>query len=207
MRTLLPLSIALLALPLTLAAQPPRQGPPLERLTERVLGDPEIREAADLEDEQVEALRDLVHGFQAFQIENRAARDLARLALDRLWESDEPDAEAIHAAIDEQRELAAALQHRAADLRLAVREVITTEQREKIEQALRERVRDRRGALREGRGQERGGWSDREPRPRPPQPPMGGGVGMGGPVSPPPMPGMPPLPQMPGTAGAPEIRG
>jgi Spy/CpxP family protein refolding chaperone len=205
MRLIHSLTLMLVALPIGLAAQPHRQGPmPLERITDRLLEDPEIVEAADLEEEQIEAIRDLVHDFHAFQIENRAARDLARLELDRLWQSDEPDADAIHEAVEEQSQLQAAMQHRMADLRLGVREVLTPEQRDAIEETVRQRFQERRANVRNDRGArgERAGAGFGLPAirppmaPRPAMAPQALGEGPDGDAESPLIPPAPPLPRV-----------
>jgi Spy/CpxP family protein refolding chaperone len=152
-RSLAALSVGLLvsAVPVAVSAAPvPGGGRLAQGAIEHLLEDPEVREQAQVTDEQAEQIRQQVYETRRAMIENHAQAELARLELEQLWDAETPDAEAIHAAIDRAAQIETQQKHAMADARLAIQNILTPEQRETIRGLVRERVRDhvadRRGA-------------------------------------------------------------
>ncbi len=124
----------------------------------RLLSDPEVQERAGVTDEQVTALEDLMYETRLAMIEHRAEAEVAQIELGRLWQDDEPNADAIHAAIDEVAEFNAERDHLQADTRLTAQSILTAEQRETLQEIARERMAERREQRAErGFGQNSGG--------------------------------------------------
>lgn len=147
----------MLCLTLSVTAAPIPHGPEIvSGLIDRALNDPEIREQANITDEQADALSALSLTTQRTLITQRAEVEIARLELQDLWRADEPDAEAIHAAIDRVNTLETAIQHTMADARIQSMEILTAEQRDTLRTIARERIQDRMAERRGGDGDEAG---------------------------------------------------
>ncbi|MBN1475205.1 Spy/CpxP family protein refolding chaperone, partial [Candidatus Sumerlaeota bacterium] len=133
------ISTAALAAPVT-----PGGGQMIQRGIERLLSDPEIREAANITDDQIAEIEAITYEARRTAIELRSQDQLAELELEQLWAADEPDAEAIHEAIDAEMEIHAAQRHAQADTRLRMQSVLSDEQREIIHTTVRDRMTERR---------------------------------------------------------------
>jgi len=129
----------------------PEKGLPIERMMEKL----------DLSAEQVEQLRALEFKGQNEQIDRRAAQAKAQLALREQMSSDDPDAAACSALIDELASLAADGLRARLQKNLAIREILTLEQWQKYQKlAHSRRGRGGRGG-RPGQGEDgfrRGGF-------------------------------------------------
>jgi Spy/CpxP family protein refolding chaperone len=135
----------------------PGGGHMIQRGIERFLNDPEVREAADISDEQVAEIEAITYEARRTGIELRSQAQLAELEQEQLWAADEPDSEAIHEAIDSEMEIETAQRHAQADTRLRVQSVLSVEQRDAIRATLQERMEERREQR-----QERGGAAQGE---------------------------------------------
>lgn len=161
------------ALPLTALAAPvgPRgagDGP--QRLGHemilRFIENPEVREAANITDEQIDQLQDIHRQAETQAIPLRADAEVIQLELQALWDEDDPDADAIHEKIDALSEVQANLQHAYADARLAAKDVLTPEQIEAVRTAARERFQDMRNNRAERRETRRDGQGFGQGRPQ-----------------------------------------
>lgn len=136
-----------------------RQG--REFMLARLVNDPAIRERLGITPEQAAKIRLQTFDFRKSQIRGRADLEIKRLELRELLAADNPD----RAALDQKlQEISAArlTQEKAAiDFRLAMRNALTPEQRQKLQQ-MRDEFRRR------GPGGDRGGPQGMRPR-RPPQ--------------------------------------
>jgi len=132
----------------------------------RLLNDPAIREKLGITAEQVGAIRKQQSDFRKAQIRDRADLQVKRVDLQDLLEADRPDRTAIDSKLQEISTARLALEKSAIHYRLAMREAITPEQREKLHQLMSERWRHEGGPQRPGpRGE--GHKSQHAPAPAP----------------------------------------
>lgn len=151
------------ALPATAAAAPmiPGEGRMVQGLIEHFLNDPEVREQAQITDEQVDQIEQITRQTRRAVLEQQGEAALARLDLEELWRADEPDAQAIHSAIDRLAQIQTQTRHALADARLQAAAVLTPDQRETLRTLGRERVREHISERRGDRGPGRGFLRDR----------------------------------------------
>jgi Spy/CpxP family protein refolding chaperone len=163
--TLIALGAAALVIgvPMTAAAAPmgPGGGRGLQGVAMHLLNDPEVREQTGITDEQVSQMQDRLFQARRDMISRRAEIQTAELDLERLWQADEPDARAIHAAITHLGDLRTAERVALADVRLDCQKILTPEQREKIKTIVAERFRERRSEMGERGERGRGGLGER----------------------------------------------
>jgi Spy/CpxP family protein refolding chaperone len=138
----------------------------------RLLNNPEIREAAQITDDQVAALEEKLDEARRAGIEDRAAAETARLDLEKAWRGE--DAEAVHEAIDRLAAAQTESRHRLADLRLEAQSILSQEQRDAIRAAVRDRMETRRGEM---QGRRPGPQGDDRVRERGPRGPRAEGFG------------------------------
>ncbi len=121
----------------TFAQQPPQgpvPGPRGDRRGERALDPGRLKEALGLDDQQLGQLKKLRTERRRAAIKRHADVQLARLALRELMDSPSVDEKALQARTKELGDLHAANLRARAEAQLAMRKLLTPEQREKLEQ-------------------------------------------------------------------------
>ena len=108
----------------------------------RLLNDPAFREKVGITAEQVGAIRKQVSDYRKARIRERADVEVKRVELKDLLEADKPDRAAVDAKLQEISTARLALEKSAIHFRLAMKDAISPEQREKIRQLMRERRRE-----------------------------------------------------------------
>jgi len=116
----------------------------------RLLNEPAIREKLGITAEQVGAIRKQQSDFRKAQIRDRADLQVKRVDLQDLLQADKPDRAAIDSKLQEISAARLALEKSAIHYRLAMREAITPEQREKLHQLMSERWQRAGGPQRPG---------------------------------------------------------
>ncbi|HXR32383.1 MAG TPA: periplasmic heavy metal sensor [Verrucomicrobiae bacterium] len=106
-----------------------------------LLNAPAIREKLGITAEQVGAIRKQESDFRKTKIRERADLEVKRVDLRDLLEAEKPDRAAIDSKLQEISTARLALEKSAVHFRLAMREAITPEQREKLHQLMSERRR------------------------------------------------------------------
>ncbi len=138
-----------------------------------VARDPALRERLGITEEQASKIQSAQSRFVKQQIQHRADLRVKRMELAELMRAENPDRAAIEKKLREVNELE--LQGRLAgvDHHLAMRNMLTPEQREQLKQLVRERMQQRfRGRRGLGPGPQRGpGAGSRGLHPPQPQPP------------------------------------
>ena len=122
----------------------------------RLLNDPSIRQQAGITDEQAATIRKQELDFRKTEIRGRADLAVQRIDLKALLAADKPDRAAINAKLAEISAAQLSLQKSSIDYRLSMREVISTQQREKLRQLMRNRWQREGGHRGEGRTGQRG---------------------------------------------------
>jgi len=115
-----------------------------------LLNDPAIREKLGITAEQVGAIRKQESDFRKTEIRDRADLAVKRVDLRDLLEADKPDRAAIDSKLQEISTARLALEKSAIHYRLAMREAITPEQRQKLRELMSERFRRDGGPGRSG---------------------------------------------------------
>ena len=116
----------------------------------RLLKDPAMREKLGISAEQVGAIRKQESDFRKTEIRDRADLEVKRVDLQDLLEADKPDRAAIDSKLQEISTARLALEKSAIHYRLAMREAITPEQRQKLHELMSERWRHEGGPVRPG---------------------------------------------------------
>jgi Spy/CpxP family protein refolding chaperone len=111
---------------------------------------PQKADKLELTSEQKEKIRDLRTDSQKEMIKLRADLKIARLELEELLSEDRPDRMEIYRKIEEMGDLKVMLQKNRIDERLAMREILTPEQLDKLKT-----LRHKRGLHRRQEGRER----------------------------------------------------
>ncbi len=105
----------------------------------RLLSDPAIREKLGITAEQVSAIRKQESDFRKTEIRDRADLAVKRVDLQDLLAADKPDRAAIDSKLQEISAARLALEKSAIHYRLAMRDEITPEQRQKLHELMSER--------------------------------------------------------------------
>jgi Spy/CpxP family protein refolding chaperone len=136
----------------------------------RILSNPEIQQKVGVTPEQVAKIRQQETAFKKTAIQQRADLEVKQIDLRDLLAADKPD----RAALDRQLQAISAsrlaMDKSRIDFRLNMKDALTPEQREKLRQAMKDRMQARRG---EGRRGGPGGRGQRGPG--------GGGAGAAAP--------------------------
>lgn len=144
----------------------------------RLLSNPDIQQKVGVTPEQVAKIRQQETAFQKTRIQQRADLEVKQIDLRDMLAADKPD----RAAIDKQLQTIStsrlAMDKSRIDFRLNMKDALTPDQREKLKQAMKDRMQARRG---EGRRGGPGGRGQRGPG--------GSGGGAGGGAAPPANPG------------------
>jgi len=111
-----------------------------EAMLSHLVNNPEIRKRLGITDEQAAKIRTQSSDFLKAEIRNRADLQIKQVELHDLMAADKPDRAAIDAKLQEISSVRLAAEKAAIGYRLDMREVLTAEQREKI-QHLREEFR------------------------------------------------------------------
>jgi Spy/CpxP family protein refolding chaperone len=132
----------------------------------RLVNHPAIREKLGITAEQVGAIRKQESDFRKTEIRDRADLAVKRVDLKDLLEAEKPDRAAIDSKLQEISTARLALEKSAIHYRLAMREAITPEQRQKLHQLTSERWRHEGGPGRPGqRGEGHRGQHGSAPAP------------------------------------------
>ena len=136
-----------------------------------LVSNPRVRERLGITPEQASKIRQEEMGFRKAQIRNRADLEVERLELAELLAADHPDRTAIDKKLREISNAQLAVEKSRIDHRLALREALTPEQRDKLKQMFSELrgQRAERGFGRFGPGGP-GGAGPRGRRPQGPPP-------------------------------------
>jgi Spy/CpxP family protein refolding chaperone len=102
---------------------------------------PEIQKELAITPEQRQKLEDIRFNEEKESIQHHAALQVHRLELSRLTETENPDRVAIDKKIQEVAQEESALMHSSINAKLNVKAVLTAEQRTKLEQFMRTRMR------------------------------------------------------------------
>jgi len=132
-----------------------------------LLNDPAIREKLGITAEQVGAIRKQESDFRKAEIRDRADLEVKRVDLKDLLEADKPDRAAIDSKLQEISNARLALEKSAIHYRLAMREAITPEQRQKLHELMSERWRHEGGPGRPGGQRGEGHKGQHAPAPAP----------------------------------------
>jgi Spy/CpxP family protein refolding chaperone len=143
-----------IALPAASSAAPmvPGEGRMIQGLVEHFLNDPQVRQQANITDEQADQIETIVFQTRRSVVEQQGQAAVARLDLEQLWRADAPDAQAIHAAIDHIGQIQTQTRQALADARLQIQAILAPEQRETLQTLGRERMREHTAERGEGRG-------------------------------------------------------
>ncbi len=133
----------------------------------RILKDPVIREKLGITAEQIGAIRKQESDFRKAEIRDRADLEVKRVDLKDLMEADKPDRAAIDSKLQEISNARLALEKSAIHYRLAMREAITPEQRQKLHELMSERWRHEGGPGRPGGPRGQGQKGQHGPTPAP----------------------------------------
>jgi Spy/CpxP family protein refolding chaperone len=109
-------------------------------LLARLLQNPALREKLGVTDEQAAKIRQQFTDFRIEQIRNRADLQVKRIELRNLMSADKPDRAAIDKKLQEISAAQLARERAKVDFHLAMRDALTPEQRQKLQQ-LRENFR------------------------------------------------------------------
>ena len=134
----------------------------------RLLRDPATRERLGFTAEQAAKIEAQENAFAKARIQNRANVQVKRMELDELVRAEKTDRAAIDKKLREFEDARIAAHKAAIEHRLAMREMITPEQREKMRQMMQERWMNRPGRGPQGRQPPAG-----PPAPQPPAPEPG----------------------------------
>lgn len=139
----------------------------------RLLRNPAMRERLGFTPEQAAKIQSQESAFAKARIRNHADLRVKRMELDELVNAEKPDRAAIDKKLREIQEIQFSSEKAGIDHRLAMREMITPEQRQKMQEMFREfRMGPRRGPGGPGGP----GFRPREPQPpAAPQPPADSG--------------------------------
>ena len=106
-----------------------------------LLNNPNARQQIGVTDAQVAKIRQQQSDFQKAEIRNRADLQVKRMDLRDLLSADKPDRSAIDRKLQEVGAAQLAVEKSAIDYRLNMRDAITPDQREKLQQMMRQRRR------------------------------------------------------------------
>jgi Spy/CpxP family protein refolding chaperone len=140
----------------------------------RLLQNPEVRQQLGVSAEQAAKVRQQESDFRKAEIRNRADLQVKQLELRDLVTADKPDRGAIDAKLKELSTARYAMQKSAIDFHLNMRDALTPEQRQKLEQWMRQRREGGSGGNageRGPRGRGPGGRGERGSSGGPPAPP------------------------------------
>jgi Spy/CpxP family protein refolding chaperone len=107
----------------------------------RLVSNPSLRERLGITPEQASKIRTRVSDFRKTQIRNGAELQVKHLELNDLLSADKPDRGAIDKTLQEISALRLSGEKAAIDFRLAMRDALTPEQRQKLMQMRQERFR------------------------------------------------------------------
>ena len=107
-----------------------------------ILRNPALRERVGISVEQAAKIQGQQAAFAKSRVRDRADLRVKQMELQQLMAAEKPDRTAIDKKLSEMSEVRLAAQKSAAEYRLAMREAITPEQKEKLKQLFRERLRD-----------------------------------------------------------------
>ena len=99
-----------------------------------LLRDPAIQQRLGITSEQAARLKAQQRAFVKAMIRNRAELQVKRIELGELLAAEKPDRELIEKKLGELNQAQFAMQHSAIENRLAMREMFTPEQRQKMRQ-------------------------------------------------------------------------
>jgi len=138
----------------------------------RLLSKPEVREQLGVTAEQAAKIRQQESDFRKTEIRNRANLEVQRIDLRDLLSADKPDRAAINSKLQEISAARLSMEKSSIDYRLNMRDALTPEQRQKLQEWMkqrREREGGRNGGPRGARGQHgpRGGGRGATPPPNP----------------------------------------
>ena len=105
----------------------------------RLLNDPDVRQQLGITDAQAAKIRQQESDFRKAEVRNRADLQVKRMDLNDLLSADKPDRSAIDKKLQEVGAAQLALEKSAIDFRLTMREALTPEQRQKLQQIMRQR--------------------------------------------------------------------
>jgi Spy/CpxP family protein refolding chaperone len=111
----------------------------------RILSNPEIQQKVGVTPEQVEKIRGQETAFRKTSIQQRADLQVKRLDLQELLAAEKPDRTAIDRQLQAISTSRLAMDKSRIDFRLNMKDTLTTEQREKLKQAMKDRWEGRRG--------------------------------------------------------------
>lgn len=107
-----------------------------------ILRNPTLRERVGISAEQAAKIQGQQAAFAKSRVRDRADLRVKQIDLRQLMAAEKPDRTAIDKKLRELSEVRLAAQQSAVEHRLAMREAITPEQKEKMKQLFRERMRD-----------------------------------------------------------------
>ena len=107
-----------------------------------ILRNPTLRERVGISAEQAARIQGQQAAFAKSRVRDRADLRVKQMDLRQLMAAEKPDRAAIDKKLREISEVRLAAQQLAVEHRLAMREAITPEQKEKMKQLFRERMRD-----------------------------------------------------------------
>jgi len=107
-----------------------------------ILRNPTLRERVGISAEQAAKIQGQQAAFAKSRVRDRADLRVKQMDLRQLMAAEKPDRAAIDKKLREISEVRLAAQQLAVERRLAMREAITPEQKEKMKQLFRERMRD-----------------------------------------------------------------
>lgn len=118
----------------------------------RIIRDPAVRQRLGITAEQVTKIRQETSAFRKTQIRNRADLEMKRVELMDLLSADQPDRAAIDKKLEEISAVRLAQEKAAVAYHLSMRDVLTPDQRLKLEQMRRAPAPRPRGPRRGGPG-------------------------------------------------------
>jgi Spy/CpxP family protein refolding chaperone len=103
----------------------------------RLLNDPDVRQQLGISPEQAAKIKQQQSDFRKAEVRNRADLEIKRMDLHDLVSAEKPDRSAIDRKLQEVGAAQLALEKSAIDHRLTMREMLTPEQRQKLQQMMR----------------------------------------------------------------------
>jgi len=118
-----------------------------------LLQNPKVKEKLQLTDDQINKIKEVNQDIQKKLIELRAKDEIANIELQSLLDSASIDKKAVEAKIDELGKIKTEIQKTEINRRIAMKEIFTPEQQQKIKDFIGNRIGQRIKERQEGKGQ------------------------------------------------------
>jgi len=118
-----------------------------------LLQNPKVKEKLQLTDDQINKIKEVTQDTQKKMIDLNAKAEIANIELQSLLDSPSIDKKAVEAKVDELGKIRTEIHKTAINCRIAMKEILTPEQQQKIKDFIGNRVAKRFKERQEGKGQ------------------------------------------------------